>query len=60
MTDPKAARPDESRDPLVEMSIERVRRADGRSLIYFSWPHEQAAGVDADPPESSTAEQPDV
>ncbi len=56
MTDPKADRPEETRDPLTEMSIERVRRSDGRSLIYYSWPPVQA-GDDTQLPESSTAEQ---
>ncbi len=59
MTDPKADRPEETRDPLTEMSIERVRRSDGRSLIYYSWPPDHA-GDDIHLPESSTAEQPDV
>lgn len=58
MTNPDD-RPDLPQDPLATMSIERVRRPDGRSLIYYEWPRAEAED-DAHRPGSSTPEQSNV
>ncbi|MEP6680317.1 MAG: hypothetical protein ABJB65_02440 [Chloroflexota bacterium] len=54
MADPQAAED----DPFADLQVERVERADGRYLLYYSWPRrsEPAAPSPTDQP----ADEPDV
>ena len=38
MAEERTGTPDESDDPTRSMVVERVRREDGRYLIYYDWP----------------------
>jgi len=40
-------------DPLEELSVERVERADGRYLIYYEWPHRDTDASPAGTEESA-------
>ena len=58
MTEPGPETDVSTEDPASTMLLERVRRADGRYLIYYSWPDADAGQGDdrGDRPKS----EPDV